>query len=77
MEKLIYIEFYVAGDCVFSCQKSWLPNEGDVEVQKLNVAKANGVDGSMVTWAEKTVEFPVSLPEGYMDDLLKGTGVSL
>jgi len=49
MEKLIYIEFYVAGDCVFSCQKSWLPNEGDVEVQKLNVAKANGVDGSMVT----------------------------
>lgn len=77
MEKLIYIEFYVAGDCVFSCQKSWLPNKGDIEVQKLNVAKANGVDGSMVTWTEKVVDLPISLPKGFMDDLLNGTGVSL
>lgn len=76
-QTLIYIEFYVAGDCIFSCQKSWFPCEADIEIKSIEIADLHKVEPMLVTWAERVVKLPISLPENFMEGLLSGTGVAL
>lgn len=75
MEKIVYIEFYLAGDCIFACKKDWLPQPIDVDLKKNDLASMHEVNYSLITTAERTVELPITLPDGIMDGLLKGTGI--
>ncbi len=74
-EKIVYVEFYLAGDVIFRCQKAWLPKPQDVDLKRADLADLNGVDTSLITTAESIREFPVS--KHILSDLLKGTGVGL
>jgi hypothetical protein len=68
-ETVIYIEFYLAGDCIFSCQKSWLPNKGDIEKKADDLADLHQVPTQLITWAEKEVKLPIILPKELTTDL--------
>lgn len=72
MEQIIYVEFYLAGDCIFTCQKSWLPMAQDIDLKRADLADLNGVDTSLITTAERTRVFPIP---NVLDGLLDGTGV--
>lgn len=72
-ETLIYIEFYLAGDFIFSCQKEWLPNKTDIELKANDLADLHQVPNHLITWAEKEVKFPIFLPKDITTDL----GISL
>lgn len=72
-EIIIYVEFYLAGDCIFSCQKSWLPNKGDIELKANDLADLHQVSTDLITWADKKVKIPIVLPKEITTDL----GISL
>ena len=77
VETVTYIEFYLAGDCIFSCKKEWLPDITDVEFKGSELAYINKVESSLVTWAEQTITLPITLPNDFMDKLLEGNnGIS-
>ncbi len=75
VEKIVYIRFYLAGDCIFKCQKSWLPKEGDIDLKRADLADLNGVETSLITTDEEIMEVPVKTPPSIIDKLLDGTGV--
>lgn len=72
-EEITYVEFYLAGDCIFSCQKAWLPKEGDTERKVDDLADIHQVPTQLITWAEKEVKLPIMLPKELTTDL----GISL
>mgnify|MGYP001253640524 CR=1 FL=1 len=72
-ETIIYVEFYLAGDCIFSCQKAWLPNKGDIELKANDLADLHQVPTQIITWADKEVKLPIVLPKEILNDL----GISL
>ena len=72
-EQVVYVEFYLAGDCIFSCQKSWLPNPGDMAIQAAHLANVHKTDVDLIKWTERIVELPITLPKGF----LEGIGISL
>lgn len=72
-ETIIYVEFYLAGDCIFSCQKAWLPNKGDIELKCNDLADLHQVPTKLITWGEQEVKLPIILPKELTTDL----GISL
>jgi len=74
-ETILYVEFYLAGDCIFKCQKSWLPEHNDIKWKCLDLADIHNVENHLITYAEVVVEIPITLPFGYMNNLLKGMGI--
>lgn len=74
MEKIVYVRFYLAGDCIFKCQKSWLPMPKDIDLKRADLADLNGVDTSLITTDEEVMEAPIP---NILDKLLEGTGVGI
>ncbi len=72
-EKIVYVEFYLAGDMIFTCRKAWLPNPKDIDLKRVDLADLNGVNTSLITTAETIREYPVS--NHLLSELLDGTGV--
>lgn len=72
-EQIVYVEFYLAGDKIFSCQKAWLPKQKDIDLKRADLADLNGVETSLITTSEVITEYPVS--KTILSELLEGTGV--
>ena len=73
-ERIVYVCFYLAGDCIFKCQKSWLPMPQDIDLKRADLADLNGVDTSLITTDEEVMEVPIPIAN-ILDKLLDGTGV--
>lgn len=54
--KKIYIEFYIAGDCVLALPKTDIPDASDVQRNKELVAKMHNVTVDLVYVNEREVE---------------------
>ncbi len=74
-ENIVYICFYLAGDCIFKCQKSWLPMPQDIDLKRADLADLNGVNTSLITTSEEVMEVPIITSPSLIDRLLDGTGV--
>jgi len=72
MEKITYIEFYLAGDMIFSCRESWFPSPMDIELYKDILAGEHGVHRSLIKTDIRIVELP--LPKSVSDELNKILG---
>jgi len=68
-ETIVYIEFYLAGDFIFSCQKEWLPNQDDIQLKASDLADLHQVNTSLITWADKEVKLPITLPKNMLNEL--------
>ncbi len=82
-QRVTYIQFYIAGDCVFSCKREWLPTDLDVVHKAMDIAEMNGVETHLVTWSEVEVElYPIEefySPQEFLQELdfvLKSVGIS-
>jgi len=73
-EQIEYVEFYLAGDCIFACQKSWFPNDNAIDCKKWDLADLKGVAPMLITYATVIREFPIP---NILDKLLEGTGVGI
>lgn len=68
-ETIVYVNFYLAGDYIFSCQRAWLPNMGDIELKCADLADIHQVKTSLITWEEKPLKLPIILPKELTTDL--------
>ena len=75
-EKVIYVEFFILGKFVFSCQKSWFLNQYDIESKKIDLAIQHKVAPTSIDVVERSVLIPVFLPKDYMKNLVGDLGIN-
>lgn len=76
IEDVIYIEFFLYGVFIFSCQKSWFLDQFDIEAKICDLAIQYQVSPSSIQTKEISVKIPIPLPKDYMKNLVGDFGIS-
>lgn len=75
-ESVIYIEFFLKGSFIFSCQKSWFSDKSDIWDKIFDLANQYNVPISFIQAKEVVVEIPISFPKNYMKNLIGDLKIS-